>query len=575
MQLLKKAIAILIISILISISFININVQAATKTYTQTVKSGISAFPEDYQVYLKEIQKQHPTWTFDAYYTGISWNELVTNETNHGHNRVIKSADPLWKCSCGNVASGYACASSGIIKYFMDPRNSLTNDVKIFQFLEISYNEKIHTVDGIQTTIKNTFLNDKVAVEKDGKVVTMTYAEIILEAAKQSGMSPYSIATKIIQEVGSGKKQADGTYKNTNSSISGTYVASDGTSYKGYYNFFNYGAHDEGNAIENGLKYAKEKGWNSQYKAIIEGAKLLANSYTNAGQNTAYFYKWDVVGTTILKSGQTQTISSSKCFGHQYMTNIQDPTSQASSLYRTYTNNNLLDQKLNFIIPIYDNMPDSNKLPTKLDTLDGDLYYTTGTDIMVRATPSISGARVDCISEKDTIVAVLERKTANNDGLYWDKVKLANGKIGYSASKYLEPCKKDETSDKVRMDTNNVTAIPNITAKQMASELKINSYEILNNGNKVAEDSKLATGYVLKNKENNQEYKIVVLGDANGDGQINSGDLLKIQKHLLKVISLNNTPNALASDVTGDGQINSADLLKIQKHLLGVSKIEL
>ena len=57
--------------------------------------------------------------------------------------------------------------------------------------------------------------------------------------------------------------------------------------------------------------------WTDPYRAIVGGAKLLANSYTNAGQNTAYFYKWDVVGTTILKAGQSQQISSSKCFNHQ------------------------------------------------------------------------------------------------------------------------------------------------------------------------------------------------------------------------------------------------------------------
>lgn len=143
----KKIVTIVIIMCLIAYSIIGLfNFAEAASTYNQYVKSGIEAFPEDYQSYLKEIQNYHPNWTFDAYYTGIDWNELVANETDHGHNRVINSADPLWKCSCGNVATGYACASAGIIKYYMDPRNFLSNDVKIFQFLEISYNEKIHNV---------------------------------------------------------------------------------------------------------------------------------------------------------------------------------------------------------------------------------------------------------------------------------------------------------------------------------------------------------------------------------------------------------------------------------------------
>ena len=201
-------------------------VQAASE-YTQTVKSGISAFPEDYQVYLREIQQDHPNWTFDAYYTGIDWNELVANETDHGHNRVHNSSNALWKCSCGNVATGYACASADITKYYLDPRNFLGNDVKVFQFLEISYNEKIHTTQGISSVIRGTFMeNKKVWVNEQGR--EMSYEEIILEAAKQSKMSPYSIATKIIQEVGS--KGSD--------SVTGTYPG-----YEGYYNFYNYAAH--------------------------------------------------------------------------------------------------------------------------------------------------------------------------------------------------------------------------------------------------------------------------------------------------------------------------------------------
>lgn len=142
----RKIITMVLIMLFITYSVIGMfNYTEATSTYNQYVKSGIEAFPEDYKSYLKEIQSYHPNWTFDAYYTGIDWNELVANETDHGHNRVINSADPLWKCSCGNVATGYACASADIIKYYMDPRNFLSGDVKIFQFLEISYNEKIHT----------------------------------------------------------------------------------------------------------------------------------------------------------------------------------------------------------------------------------------------------------------------------------------------------------------------------------------------------------------------------------------------------------------------------------------------
>ena len=454
----RKVLILLIIIALLSIFVIPItNVYAAT-TYTQSLKSGISNFPKEYQEVLKQIQKLHPKWTFEAYYTGIPWNTLILNETaSHGRNRVINSSDYSWKCSCGNLASGYVCASEGITKYYLDPRNFL-NEVNIFQFLEISYNSKIHTIDGIKKAVKGTFLDKEVTytliekkeveveaaptvseTENMENAVTPTpqikkeiqdveveytkhYADIILEAAKKSNMSPYSIVTKIIQEVGT----------NGSSSVSGTYEG-----YTGYYNFYNLGAYDTGNAIVNGLKYAREKGWNNQYDAIIEGAEEIANSYTNAGQNTAYFYKWDVVGTKILQSGKTQSVSSSNMFWHQYMTNVQDPTSQSKSLYNTYAKNNILDESLNFIIPVYDSMPTEVSMPSGLTTEDGDLYYVNCTDgLAIRESASTSGKKLGTLY-KNTLVVMLDRECAEANGLKWDKVKLSNGVTGYIASKYL------------------------------------------------------------------------------------------------------------------------------------------
>lgn len=534
----KKVIILSIIAATLTLFLIPTNKVYAASTYTQTLKSGISNFPKEYQTVLEQIKKLHPNWNFEAYYTGIPWNTVVSNEaTTHGRNRVINSSDLSWKCSCGNVASGYACASEGIIKYYLDPRNFL-NEVNIFQFLEISYNSKIHNLNGIKSAVKNTFLDSEITYTLDEKEYTKHYADIILEAAKESNMSPYSIVTKIIQEVGT----------KGSSSVTGDY-----TGYKGYYNFYNLGAYDTGNAIVNGLKYARDKGWNNQYTAIIEGAEEIANSYTNAGQNTAYFYKWDVVGTKILQSGKTQTVSGSSMFWHQYMTNVQDPTSQSKSLYNTYAKNNILDESLNFVIPVYDNMPPENALPSGLTTDDGELYYVNCTDgLAIREKPTTSGKKIGTLY-KNTLVVMLDRECASANGYKWDKVKLSNGLTGYIASKYLT-FKASSTSKTYKYDGSNIIIVPGTTLSKIDSK----ATGTLKTGGKIKVDGK--------------EYTAVVLGDASGDGKISAVDYMKLKNHIMESAKLTSSYKE-AADVNGDGKISAVDYMKIKNHIMDTSKI--
>ncbi len=549
----NRTIVILVFCIILMMELIVIPSKTNATTYTQYTKTGISNFPTSYQAALSSLQELYPNWSFTAYYTGITWDEFISQETSlHGRNRVIKSADSLWLCSCGNVASGYACASTAILSYFSDPRNFLT-ETGIFQFLEMTYNSSTQTEAGVKNIIASTFMNTSVTFELNGVATTMTYAQIIMEAAKQSNMSPYSIAIKIIQEVGS----------SGSNSVSGTYVAPDGTDYSGYYNFFNWGSYDTGDAIANGLLYAKDMEWTNPYKAIVEGAKLMADNYTNAGQNTAYFYKWDVVGT-----------KTSELFSHQYMTNIQDPSSQAKNLYNTYAKNNLLNSSLSFIIPVFENMPTSNPLPSAIDTTLSTSYYLTGSSVRVRSSASTSGSVLATL-DKYTVVTLIEWCSATANGYDWAKVQLANGTVGYIANKYLAACNSNNTTTTstniAKIINSYLIVVPNKTVLEVANYFSTSNFasETADSVG-LGEGDILATGY--RYTLNDAVYTVAVLGDVYEDGTIDARDYMKIKNYIMGTSTLSELEVAAANTYM-DNTIDARDYMKIKNHIMGTSSI--
>ena len=116
---------------------------------------------------------------------------------------------------------------------------------------------------------------------------------------------------------------------------------------------------------------------------------------------------------------------------------------------------------------------------------------------------------------------------------------------------------------------------PDVTIKNIRDKQYGSKVEILDKNNKaITDDSQLiGTGYTIK--IDGVEYKAVKLADMNGDGTIDSADLLKITKHLMKVKMIDNEPYIKAADINGDGTIDSSDLLKITKYLMNVSAINL
>ena len=557
---LKFICTILILTILINI----VPIQVLAAEVKQEVKTGIEAFPESYQKYLKALKELHPNWNFEAYYTGIDWNEFIKNETGvtfHTRNVVPSSYSDVWKCSSCKSINGWTCASDAAVAYFADPRNFL-DEIRIFQFEELSFNESVHTLESIEKSVQGTFLKNSVTYydEETQENVTKSYSEIILEAAKHTNMSPFHIKSKIIQEVGT----------NGSSSVSGTY-----SGYEGLYNFFNYGAYDEGDPIANGLEFAREKAWTNPYKAILGGAELIGSSYIGVGQNTSYFFKFDVVGNSILKSGQTTNVNTSSFYSHQYMTNIMDPYSQSSSVYNMYAANGNIDANLNFIIPVYDNMPELNTRPTKYTKEDGELYYSVAT-AEVKDTP-IKTSKTVYTMNKGEVAVMVSRKHIMSDDTYWDIVMLENGWNVYVESSKLEACVKEVVdtnvqAEKTVIDEENlvIKTTPTTTVETLTKALDGVSYNIVDAEGKTAEN--IATGYkvnILKsdNKTIEKTYTLVKVGDVNGDSKVSAGDYVLIKNLIMDSKTLTDS-GSKAADVNEDSKVSAGDYVLIKNYIM-------
>ena len=407
------------------------NVQASIK------KEGIDNFPTDYQSYLRELAKKHPSWKFTALYTNLDWNYVINEESKFGKNLVPKNYSDSWKNTTPGqynveVDNGWVDSSRRTVEYCMDPRNFL-NEVRFFQFETLSYDANTNNLNSIEKILYGTELYEKKVsyLDSNGNIynINETYSDLILRGGQTSGVSPYHLASRIKQEVGPFL---------SHSSISGTVEG-----YKGLYNFYNIGATSSAEpmgAIKNGLQYAKDgKGasqatkdkylipWNNKEKAITGGGIFIGSSYINVGQNTIYLQKFDV------NDDRNGTL-----FTHQYMTNVLAPYSESKSIYNGYQKSGILDNQISFIIPVYNNMPtipvDNPNINQNDFVSDNTKLYCNGTNVNLRTGPSTSYESITKLNINDKMTRILK---GVNSGERWDKVQLENGIIGYIYGTYV------------------------------------------------------------------------------------------------------------------------------------------
>ena len=428
----------------------------ATVSNAAQRKEGIENFPDSYKPYLLELQKKYSNWKFVALYTDLDWNYVIDNENQFGKNLVPKSYSDAWKNTKPGeynveVDAGWVDSSRRAVEYTMDPRNFL-NQVRIFQFESLSYDESTNNINAIEKILYGTEFYNKIVqyYDSNGSQITMSskYSDLILDAGRTSRVSSYHLASRIKQEVGPFL---------SHSSISGIVPG-----FEGLYNFYNIGATSSSEpmgAIKNGLRYARDgKGasqatkdkylipWNTKQKAITGGGIFIGSSYINLGQDTVYLQKFHV------------TSNDGSLFWHQYMTNVLAPYSESKLIYNGYVNTDILNDSLSFIIPIYNNMPE---IPVQSPAISEDDFVTDNTKVYADVSTTLNvrsgpGTSYEVITSIDRNTKITRIAKGTQKGELWDRVQLDNGIIGYVFQSYLKEVPQVQI-EKINLSASNTT----------------------------------------------------------------------------------------------------------------------
>lgn len=370
---------VLLLCLLLSTLSLTAFAQGESTEMDQQIQSYIdTGFPAEYAKKLATLHFLHPNWTFtplritDLRET-YTWDYVQKMETQNPKTNLVSAGDAYTayrhETNTERYDSGWYQASAATVAYFMDPRNFL-NEKDIFQFQNLQYSGNTVTPDMIETALSGTFMADTKL--ENG----MTYAEYFVSLGEELGVDPIHLAARVRQEQGvkagvlvsgaCGDRLAyyyENNIQEENGKLikapSSGYTKDDLLAYNGYYNYFNIGAAGTGyfqiylgamKEAQKGTAAMKETwggsaSWDTRWKALYGGAFRIREKYIDDYQNTLYLQKFNV------------DPRSKRNFWGQYMQNISGAFSEARTFYTSLVSSDCLDLPFNFLIPVYDDMP--------------------------------------------------------------------------------------------------------------------------------------------------------------------------------------------------------------------------
>ena len=190
-------------------------------------------------------------------------------------------------------------------------------------------------------------------------------------------------------------------------------------------------------------------------------------------------------------------------------------------------------------------------------------YYSSEENI---ATIDQNGKLQAISNGNTTIKAVTEEGNFESEIMLTVIPKLEEGAITFESP--------------LQVTANQITGIEEkTTVKELLEKIRTDyRLEVLNKSNEIlAEEKFVGTESKIRVYDEDNliiEYRVIIYGDVNGDGKINSIDLLVLQRHILELKPLEGM-FLKAGNIAKNGKSpSSVDLLKIQRHILNLKQIE-
>jgi len=582
-------------------------------------------FPESYKPALRSLHKKYPLWTFRSFFPQrqgggtVTWAEALNQQARVGVNMVprtdasrFKSYDPKTynyrNDSWYHLDSGWTGASAEAVGYYLDPRNFL-DEQSVFMFESLAYDPEFHDLAGVRQALSGSFMGNMTrynGIDETGASVSLDHAEMFMRAAEYSRANPIFLAQRSIYEVSPGGS----------GSVSGSYKSSKYPSldFSGIFNYYNIGAYnDASDPVGNGLHYALTGTnstfllpWNSRYKAIVGGARWISDGYILANQHTSYLQKFDL-----------DFDGRYGAFWHQYMGNLRAPQGEAHRVYNTYAGRGELDRAFVFVIPVMANMPggrapypsDDRSRNNYLETLTvqhGTMtpafnpeIYSYSVTLPDHATTTVVNAKAYHSTANVTRIGVYEVpvgsttisvdvESQRGDHRVYQLTLIRTGTAPppttTTTAAPTAPALKVETSvlhlDGDRLMGFDLQAGNNLAEKLSDLLAVTDGYrmEVKDASGSVITSGRLGTGSTVAffapgQSAPTRTLTVLIFGDANGDGQLNSVDMTlmfeyRMGRHEADELFVK------AMDTNRDGQVNSVDMTDVFENRMGRKTIK-